>query len=356
MKNVRSAQITAFAFSLVFCAHSSLAAGKAVSTLRGYDAFREKDWASASIFLRESVNTPSEATPEILYMLIMSEMNAHDYKNVSGDCDLFLRSYPKSPYTEIVLFQKARAAFCLEDYNSAILIFSDFCNQNVGHELYPSALFWIAESFYALYDFDSAKDFFERIVSSYADYPKREDAQRRLEEIAHWEREEKLLYLLKVTGEEYLAAKEEYERELKLYKNSDIDGLRQKIREYGLKISELEARNAELETEAENARAAAKAAALAPAPVQQSALVPPTGIVAVPTKAGSAVPPAQEPASPVQEKAAEEKEAKPSTKEPPAKKSAEGIMTESELEALKAKALRVQELLDGDSESKNDGM
>ena len=148
----------------------------------------------------------------------------------------------------------------MERYNDSILLFSEFCNENVGSALYPSALYWIAESFYAMYDFDSAKEFYERIVKGFSEDAKKEDSERRLEEIAHWEREEKLLYLLKVTGEEYLAAKEEYERELKLYKNSDIDGLKQKLREYSERISELEARNAELESAATDAMSAVKRA------------------------------------------------------------------------------------------------
>ena len=346
MKNVRLAHITAFAISLFLCAHSAFANEKFAATVHGYESFRAKDWESAAIFFRQSVNTPSERSPEILYMLIVSEMNAQEYKNVASDCDFFLQSYPDNQYRPAVMFQKARSAFCLKNYSGAILLFSDFCNANVGNALYASALYWIAESFYALYDFDSAKDFYERIVANYADEPKYEDSKRRLEEIAHWEREEKLLYLLKITGEEYLAAKEEYERELKLYKNSDIDGLRQRLREYGLKISELEARNAELEAEAEKARLEAKAAndAAAAASVSKPSVSAPPMVV--PTKAGSAVE--------VPVKNGEKGSDAGKKNEPPEKKSAETIMTESELEALKAKALRIQELLGGNS-SEEDG-
>ena len=249
-----------FFFFVGLCAFASVekiyAAGRATSSVHGYEAYRNKDWNSAIIFLRQSVNTPAEVTPEILFMLIQSEMNAKDFKNVINDCNLFLRLYPTNIYKSVVMFNKGKAAFNQEKYNDAILLFSEYCDENSSDSLYAQALFWIAESFYQLYDFDSAKDFYARVVNGYPDCNKKAESERRLEDIGHWEREEKLLYLLKVTGEEYLAAKEEYERELKLYKNSDIDGLRQKVREYSERISELEARNAELESAAFDAMSA----------------------------------------------------------------------------------------------------
>jgi TolA-binding protein len=343
MKIVPKAKITALTFSF-FLGTSSMFA-LAPSTEHGYESFRQKDWQSAAIFLRQSVNMPSERTSELVYMLIVSEINAKNYKNVLLDCDLFLSLYPKSVYRAPVMYQKAKCAYLRGEYDNALLFFSDFCNSNVGHELYSQALFWIGESFFAMYDFDSAKEFYERIVLSFPDSPKKEEAQRRLEDISHYEREDKLLYLLKVTGEEYLAAKEDYERELKIYKNSDIDGLRQRIREYSAQIAELEAKIASIQAENESAKAELKnRPVVSPtSTVQQSAVLPPTGAISVPVKGGAKT---EEPKA--EEQKATQTPPRPVIEQPKKqveKKSATGIMTESELEALKAKALRIQEML-----------
>ena len=60
-------------------------------------------------------------------------------------------------------------------------------------------------------------------------------------------REEKLLYLLKQTGEEYLAAKEEYEKQLRLYNSEAVDSARQKLAAAQSKNDALEKKVADLE-------------------------------------------------------------------------------------------------------------
>ena len=75
------------------------------------------------------------------------------------------------------------------------------------------------------------------------DFPGEEkagDCRYRLEMIAQREREEKLIYLLKVTGEENLAAREEYERQIKLYQSQDKLGLRKSLADSQNRIEELE--------------------------------------------------------------------------------------------------------------------
>ena len=62
-------------------------------------------------------------------------------------------------------------------------------------------------------------------------------------------REEKLLYLLKQTGEEYLSAKEEYERQLRLYNSEAVDSTRQKLTAAQARNESLEKQVSELELE-----------------------------------------------------------------------------------------------------------
>ena len=65
-------------------------------------------------------------------------------------------------------------------------------------------------------------------------------AQYRIDAIDQKSREEKLLYLLKVTGEENLAAREEYERQIKLFEAEDKLGLHQQLDDARKRIQMLE--------------------------------------------------------------------------------------------------------------------
>jgi tetratricopeptide (TPR) repeat protein len=95
--------------------------------------------------------------------------------------------------------------------------------------MYAAALFWIAESFYASYNYVESKSLYERILNEFPDDPKASAAQYRIETINQRSREEKLLYLLRETGEEYLSAKEAYERQLKLYSSETAEEIRKKL-------------------------------------------------------------------------------------------------------------------------------
>ena len=70
---------------------------------------------------------------------------------------------------------------------------------------------------------------YERILNEFPDDPKASAAQYRIETINQRSREEKLLYLLRETGEEYLSAKEAYERQLKLYSSETAEEIRKKM-------------------------------------------------------------------------------------------------------------------------------
>ncbi|MFA6856112.1 MAG: tetratricopeptide repeat protein [Treponema sp.] len=188
--------------------------------VQGCSAFKSGDWDSAMVLLRKAVSYSVNNTADSWYMLIVSEMYAGEYKSASADCDAFIRSFPDSMYTAYIRYQKGRALFYLGQYEKSVLWLSDFCHQYPEHEMYASALFWIAESFYAGYDYDEALPLYQRIVNEYQGDAKSSAAQYRIETIAQRTREEKLLYLLKKTGEEYLSAKEDYEKQLKMYDSS----------------------------------------------------------------------------------------------------------------------------------------
>lgn len=195
------------------------------------NAYREGDWKTSIFLFKKYHAVPGTVNPESLYMLIMAQTFDGQYKQAVVDCDSFLKKYPDSQYAELVIYQKGKNLYHINDYEKSIITLSDFCHANPKHKLYSSALFWIAESFYSTYNFDSAKPLYERIVVEFSEDAKAKDAKYRLDVIAQRTREEKLLYLLRQTGEDYLSSKESYEKALKQYQVETSVGVNTQLRE-----------------------------------------------------------------------------------------------------------------------------
>ena len=227
-----------FAFSVFFFCNFGFAAKYSADQEQGFEAYRKNDWTSAIFFLRKAGSSGYDA--ESLYMLVMSEINAGEYKDALSDAMLFTQKFPESHYFPYIQFQRGKILHFLGRSEDAVLVLSDFCHQYSDSELYASALYWIAECFYAEYNFDSARSLYERVVIDFPSDSKANDCRYRLEMIAQREREEKLIYLLKVTGEENLSAREEYERQIKLYQTQDKLGLRKSLGDAQTRIMELE--------------------------------------------------------------------------------------------------------------------
>lgn len=192
----------------------------AASFNEGCASFRTGDWNSAMMLFRRAVLSPQYDTEGTWYMLILSEMNGGAGRQAADDCDTFLAKFPSSPYCDVVQYQKGRALYLVGDYDNSALLLSDFCHQYPLSPLYAPSLFYAAESLFALSRLDEAMAIYTRIVNEFADCGKVPEARHRLDEIAGRKREAMLLYLLKKTGEEYAASKEEYERQLRQYDNS----------------------------------------------------------------------------------------------------------------------------------------
>lgn len=254
-----------------------------MALLQGYDAFQNEDWISALFFFRKAVSV-QDAPEETWYMLILSEMFAEEYASAIDDCDLFISKFPSGKYYPFAMYQKGRALHRQGSYDESVAQLTEFCHLYPNHKMYASALFWIAESFFNEYNYSAARVLYERIVSDFSRDAKSVDAQARLRTIGQAEREEKLLYLLKVTGEEYIASKEEYERQIRQYESegsiglydqlqkrteeveqlqSEITDLDSKNIELEKRIQELEGQNRDLQLSAEEARRVATDVAVA---------------------------------------------------------------------------------------------
>lgn len=195
------------------------------------NAYKSGDWKTSIFLFKKLHSNPSNITPETLYMLIMAETYSGNYKQAAVDCDLFIKNFPHNQYVELVTYQKGKNLYQTSDFEKSIITLSDFCHSHSTHPLYAASLFWIAESFYASYNFESAKPLYERIVAEFPEDSKAKDAKYRLDVIAQRSREEKLLYLLKQTGEDYLSSRQEYEKTLKQYNVETSVGVNNQLRE-----------------------------------------------------------------------------------------------------------------------------
>lgn len=228
----------------MYAAASESATSAFVEACKSYS---KGDWSDAKFMLKKAVSYKENLNPDTYYMLIMAEVYDGDNKNALDDCNFFLENFPNSLYYSRVSYQKGKLLYSLGEYEKSIVVLSDFCHQYPDDELYSFALFYIGESLFAGYKYDEAGSVYERIVTEYPESPKTPAAQYRLETILQRGREEKLLYLLKQTGEEYLSAKEEYERQLRLYNSEAMDSTRQKLSAAQARNESLEKQVAELE-------------------------------------------------------------------------------------------------------------
>lgn len=250
VKNARK-----IAAALVFSAAASMYAVTSESAASAFveacRAYSRGDWNDATFMLKKAVSYPDNVNADTYYMLITSEVYDGDNRNALDDCNFFLETFPDSSYYPRICYQKGKILYSLGEYEKSINVLSDFCHRYENDDLYSYALFYIGESLFAGYKYDEAGAVYEQIVKDFPESPKTPASQYRLETILQRGREEKLLYLLKQTGEEYLSAKEEYERQLRLYNSDAIDSARQKLSDAQSRNEQLEKHIAELETQIE---------------------------------------------------------------------------------------------------------
>ncbi|SFI93206.1 Tetratricopeptide repeat-containing protein [Treponema bryantii] len=228
----------------MYAAASESASSAFVEACKSYS---RGEWADAKFQLKKAVSYKENLNPDTYFMLIMAEVYDGDNKSALDDCNFYLENFSDSMYYSRVYYQKGKLLYSLGEYEKSIVVLSDFCHRYEKDELYSYALFYIGESLFAGYKYDEAGSVYERIVTEFPESPKTPAAQYRLETILQRGREEKLLYLLKQTGEEYLSAKEEYERQLRLYNSEAMDSTRQKLTAAQARNETLEKQVAELE-------------------------------------------------------------------------------------------------------------
>ena len=205
--------------------------------------------------LKKAVSYTQNQNADTYYMLISAEINAGDYKGALEDCNYYLEHFKNSIYYPRISYQKGKLLYNLGEYEKSIIALSDFCHQYENNELYPYALFYIGESLYEGYRYNDALEIYDRVVTEFPDFEKVSAAKYKIESISQRSREEKLLYLLKQTGEEYLSAKEDYEKQLRQYNSESVALTRQKLQETQIRNEELEKQIADLQMEVASLKA-----------------------------------------------------------------------------------------------------
>ncbi len=225
--------------STVFAA-GTVESASMTAFVEGCNAYSEGNWKESIFMLKKAASYSENNTPETYYMLISAEIYAKENQSALSDCNYFVENFSDSIYMPQIQYLRGKVLFNLGEYENSIVELSDFCHQYESHSMYPVALYWIGEALFACEKYDEAQSVFERLIADYPDNSKVAAAQFKIESIAQRAREEKLLYLLKQTGEEYLAAKEDYEKQLKLYNNDAVYSTRQKLNEAQKKNEDLE--------------------------------------------------------------------------------------------------------------------
>ncbi len=82
-------------------------------------------------------------------------------------------------YSFLAEYQKGLAAFKKADYSGCIALLTSLLQQSAVNSMSDNCDFWIAESYYAIRDFSSAKHYYNRVVS-YPESDKSQDARQRI--------------------------------------------------------------------------------------------------------------------------------------------------------------------------------
>ena len=119
-----------------------------------------------------------------------------------------------------LLYHRGRIAYVLKDYERSIQALAAYIATNPAGDYAAAALFWSAESLYALGRLPEADKLYRTVVDRYPDHVKTEAARYRMALVQFKYREDELLTLLKWSHEESLRIIEEFQRREKAYEQA----------------------------------------------------------------------------------------------------------------------------------------
>ncbi len=199
--------------------------------IKGLESYKMGNWEDTLFFLKRTSEFQNASSDVVCFFVVMAEVNMRDFSSVHKDGLSFLEKFPNSAYFEEILYQTLYASFKLGMYEESINGFTKFMEEYPTNEKIDLAIFYTAESLYFMYEFENSRAMYNQLMINYPASAKYSDSKYRLELLEHREREDKLLYLLRVTGEEALSSKELYERQIKELQGEEAVMLRQRVLE-----------------------------------------------------------------------------------------------------------------------------
>ena len=215
---------------------------------QGQDAYSKGDYLAALSQFQKLVADPeSRNQADPFLWLAKTYFAVLDTKNAALNLDYYLQNFPKDPGRTEGLYLQARILYSDGDYSHAIQAFGQYLDLAPGGDQVPNALFWMAESAFALGHYEEAASLYTKIVQGYPSSFKLEASRYRLSVIDLRHREEELLKLLQWSHTEALNSAEEFQRREKAYQQS-LAAYQKKVldlqsSDLGAKIATLEESN-----------------------------------------------------------------------------------------------------------------
>jgi tetratricopeptide (TPR) repeat protein len=241
----------------------------------GQADYAQGDYLAALTQFQKLVADPEARTqPDPFLWLAKTYFAVLDTKNAALNLDYYLQNFPKDPGRTEGLYLQARILYSDGDYVHAIQAFGQYLDLAPSGDQVPNALFWMAESAFALGHYDEASNLYTKIVQGYPSSFKLEASRYRLSVIDLRHREEELLKLLQWSHSEALNSAEEFQRREKAYQQS-LAAYQKRVLELqssdlGAKVATLEESNRQKDSQI----AALKLQGAAPSDKSPAAVVP----------------------------------------------------------------------------------
>lgn len=242
---------------VLFCVlASALGAESASPTILalGQDAYTKGEYLAALTQFQKLLGDPEARNrPDPYLWLAKTYFAILDTKNAALNLDYYLQNFPKDPARSEGLYLQARILYSDGDYSHAIQAFGQYLDQAPTGDQVPNALFWMAESAFALGHYQEASNLYTKIVQGYPSSFKLEASRYRLSVIDLRHREEQLLKLLQWSHAEALNSAEEFQRREKAYQQS-LAAYQKRVLELqssdlGAKVAALEELNRQKDTQ-----------------------------------------------------------------------------------------------------------
>jgi len=187
----------------------------------GQDSYAKGEYLAALTQFQKLVGDPDARNrPEPFLWLAKTYFAILDTKNAALNLDYYLQNFPKDAGRTEGLYLQARILYSDGDYAHAIQAFGQYLDLAPTGDQVPNALFWMAESAFALGHYQEAASLYTKIVQGYPSSFKLEASRYRLSVIDLRHREEELLKLLQWSHSEAINSAEEFQRREKAYQQS----------------------------------------------------------------------------------------------------------------------------------------